>query len=142
VGRADQKLAEGASHSETGDLGGENQEKTGDERFLIVIEQLLQDDDIDGVGTSSVAGSHGSNQDVLLDREGTRVEGEFVAEQGELAGREDTSQEVAKRERHESDDRVSDLDSGLAHVEELVHEGDDTSEEETEEPHAEGVAWD
>ena len=128
------------SKGETCDLGSKNEKETAKEGSVRVVEDLLQDDDIDGVGGTGVTGSHGSDEDVLLDGEGTRVKRETPAKEAVLAGGEDTGHEMAHGQGKKGDDRVTDRDLGLTKVEELVDKGDDAGPEETKEPHAEGIA--
>lgn len=129
------------SKGETCDLGGEDKKETAKEGSVRVVENLLQDDDIDGVSSTGITGSHGSDQDVLLDGERTRVEREAPAKEAVLAGGEDTGHEMAHGQGKKGDDRVTNRDLGLTKVEELVDKGDDTGPKETKEPHAESVAW-
>ncbi|KAI7818641.1 hypothetical protein BC939DRAFT_462361 [Gamsiella multidivaricata] len=138
---ANEDLAKGTSKGKTGDLGCENQEKTGDEGLLGVVEHLLQDNNVDGISGTGVAGSHGSNEDMFLDREGTRIEREFPAKEAELTHRQDTGHEVAQWEGNQGNDRITNRDLGLTEIKELVDEGDGGREEKTKEPHAEGVTW-
>lgn len=140
--RADQELAQDTGKGEARNLGGENQQQTGDEGVVGVVKELLEDNDIDSVSGAGVDSSHGTDQDVLLDGEGAGVEREGPAKDVELAGGEDSGHEVAQGERDQGDDRVTDRDLGLTEVEELVDKGDNGGEEETKEPHSEGVAWD
>jgi len=78
---------------------------------------------------------------VLLDGEGTGVEGPFVTEEVVLGGGQDSGHENTHGQGQQGDNRVTDADGCLAKVEELVDEGDDAGPEQTKEPHAEGVVW-
>lgn len=87
---ADQEAADDTGHGETSDLGGEDQEHAGDKGFFAVVPELLQDDDIDSVGGTTVTGDHGADQDVLLDGERAWVEREAPATEVELVSGQNT----------------------------------------------------
>lgn len=138
----DQETANGTSHGETCNLGGKNQEHASNESLVGMVPDLLQNDDIDGVSGSGVAGNHSSDQDVLLDGEGARVKRPLVTEKAELAGGQDAGHEHTHGKREQSADRVTKLDLNLAKIEELVDKGDNASPQQSEEPHAESVTGD
>lgn len=104
-----------------------------------MIIQPLNQDNVNCIGSRGITGGHSTNQDMLLDREGTRVEREGKSKEIENMSGEHTSHEVTAGQGNESNNGVVEGETCLAEVEELVDKRDDGGEKEAEEPHPEGV---
>lgn len=90
MGGTDQEATDGTSQGETGQSGWTIPRTYRQPwRLVVTTEKLLENHNVDGVGSVGVRADHGSDQDVLLDGEGTRVERALVAEDVELANGQD-----------------------------------------------------
>ena len=83
AGRPDDELAKKTTEGETKDLGSENQGNLVCESDILIVEHLLGEDDISGIGAADDHVRHNGDADVLLDVEWTWVEGPFNAEGAE-----------------------------------------------------------
>jgi hypothetical protein len=92
----DEVATKDTSHTVTQHLGSENEEEVGKETIVLLVPDLLDDSDIDGVGSTTSAVSGQGNQNVLLDVEGAGVEG---------TGGEDAGQELSERVRQQLDNQ-------------------------------------
>ena len=138
----DQELAAEAGEAEAGEGGGEDEEDIEPGAEIEAVEELGDDDGVHHVRWGEGDVGHHVDQDMLLDVEGTWVEGELGAakDAGEDPGAdgEDVGKSLAERVRDEEDDGGHEVRCGVAEVEKRVEAGAYENECEAEEPHAEG----
>jgi len=125
----DQVATEDTSHTITDHLSAQAEKKVGKEAKVLAVEDLLDDSDIDRVGRLCSAVSGESDQNMLLDVEGARVEG--------TTG-QDSSKELASGIGQQLNNQGGEEHGGRAEPQEHVHEGKEGGEEDGENKVAEG----
>lgn len=82
-GRPDEETASHASNTESHSLSGKDEEQLETPLELLVVEDFLSEENVDGVGNASTSSSHHGNNGVLLDVERSWVHFEGPAEESE-----------------------------------------------------------
>ena len=134
VGGVDEELPEEAGPAVPHQLRGLGEQHGGQRVDVPVVEGLDDGDDADGVdGVGAGVGEDG-DEDVLLEVEGTRVEGEGAPHDVDGLGGEARRHELAERQHHDLHGEGGDVQRVLTVPEELVGEGQQRAGEEPQEP--------
>lgn len=91
----DEEASGDASNAEAHGLGGEDEEDLEAPAELLVVEDFLGQQDVDGVGGGGSGSGHHGDDGVLLDVEGTGVELKLVSKDGEPPVGDNTGPEAA-----------------------------------------------
>lgn len=126
VGGIDEELPEEASPPVPKQLGGLRQQHGGVRVDLPPVEHLDDGDDVEGVDAGAAGAGEDSDEAVLLEAEGARVEGEGPGDERHADGtpRQRGRHEAADGQRRDLHQHRADAQLGRPVVEELVDEGE------------------
>lgn len=138
----DQESSTDARHAVANEVGGQgNEQLVGDVgriRLVEILGQILHPDDVVGVGRVVRHVCHDGNEHVFLFRKGPRVEGVVCAKEGEADIWQPVFAGLAHWVGQQLGDIGHDADGGLADIEQLVDEGQQTAESQTNGPASDG----
>lgn len=138
----DQESPTDARHAVTNKVGGQgNEQLVGDVgciRLVEILGQILHPDNVVGVGRIICHVCHDGDEHMLFFRKGPWIERVVGAKEGETDIRQPILAGLAHRVGQQLGDVGHDTDGGLANIEQLVDEGQETAESQANGPTADG----